>query len=185
LTTSAPTHLHGAAGASPLVLQYFPVRFMLDSRNNLEKPKKKIRFIQNRAKEGLFGGRHIQSGHTISHSHQKTKRWFKPNVQKATLRSDILDRSFRINVTTRMLKTLDKLGGLDNYLFKEKSKKLGPDDGFGKRTRKEIMNKIKETAIQNGEDPVIAYKRRRFPNAPVIFEELKLQRKQQQQAQTA
>ena len=48
---------------------------------------------------------------------KKTKRKFKPNVFKKKLYSEILNEQIIFSVTTSALKTMDKMGGLDNYLL--------------------------------------------------------------------
>ena len=44
-----------------------------------------------------------QPGHNVSHSNRHTKRWFRPNIQRATL--TINGRRQRVNVCTRCLRT--------------------------------------------------------------------------------
>jgi large subunit ribosomal protein L28 len=49
-------------------------------------------------------------GHTISHSHVRTKRRFNPNIQKKRFWVPSLGRHVTLRVSTRGLKTIDKLG---------------------------------------------------------------------------
>lgn len=49
-------------------------------------------------------------GHTISHSHVRTKRRFNPNVQKKRFWVPSLGRHVTLRVSARGLKTIDKLG---------------------------------------------------------------------------
>jgi large subunit ribosomal protein L28 len=49
-------------------------------------------------------------GHTISHSHVRTKRRFNPNIQKKRFWVPSLGRTVTLRVSTRGLKTIDKLG---------------------------------------------------------------------------
>ena len=49
-------------------------------------------------------------GHTISHSHVRTKRRFNPNIQKKRFRVASLGRTVTLRVSARGLKTIDKLG---------------------------------------------------------------------------
>ena len=49
-------------------------------------------------------------GHTISHSHVRTKRRFNPNIQKKRFWVPSLARHVTLRVSTRGLKTIDKLG---------------------------------------------------------------------------
>ncbi len=82
-----------------------------------------------RADEGLFGGRRIGYGNNVPDSKHKTRRRWLPNLQKKSLFSQILNKSLRIETATRVLRTMDKVGGLDNYLLGDKPsriKELGP-----------------------------------------------------------
>ena len=63
-------------------------------------------------------------GHNVSHSNNKTKRRFLPNLKKVSFKSDILKRSIRLNVTNAALRTVDFKGGLDKFLTKAKNKNL-------------------------------------------------------------
>ena len=63
-------------------------------------------------------------GHNVSHSNNKTKRRFLPNLKKVRFRSDILKRDIKLNVTSAALRTVDFKGGLDKYLKSVKKNKL-------------------------------------------------------------
>ena len=63
-------------------------------------------------------------GHNVSHSNNKTKRRFLPNLKKVTLKSDILKKNIRLNITNAALRTVDFKGGLDQYLKTVKKQKL-------------------------------------------------------------
>lgn len=67
----------------------------------------------------------MQSGHSTSDSRQKTKRTFRPNVQTKKLRSELLGRTIEVRTTGRALRTIEKKGGLDEYLATSKEWKLG------------------------------------------------------------
>ena len=49
-------------------------------------------------------------GHAISHSHVRTKRRFNPNIQKKRYWVPSLGRHVTLRVSTRGIKTIDKLG---------------------------------------------------------------------------
>ncbi len=49
-------------------------------------------------------------GHSISHSHRRTKRRFDPNVQKKTYFVPSLRRSITINVSAKGIKVIDARG---------------------------------------------------------------------------
>ena len=63
-------------------------------------------------------------GHNVSHTNNKTKRRFLPNLKKISFKSDILKRSVRLNVSNAALRTVDFKGGLDKFLKKAKRKNL-------------------------------------------------------------
>ncbi|KAJ1966205.1 hypothetical protein GGI12_000227 [Dipsacomyces acuminosporus] len=79
--------------------------------------------------DGLFGGSKVQHGNNKPKSLHKTRRIWMPNIQKVNLYSAILDRTFNLRVTTRVLRTIDKKGGLDNYLLLTKDKNIASDAG--------------------------------------------------------
>lgn len=96
----------------PLGLQYF------------------ARSIPHRARKGLYAGRFVQVGYSISEkSNQRTRRLFKPNVVNAALFSEALGKKVKLKVTTAALRLIDRCGGLDNYLLRTPDKRLFSDVG--------------------------------------------------------
>ena len=69
-------------------------------------------------------GKGRQVGHNVSHANNKTKRVFLPNLQDVTLISDVLGRSVRLRVSTHGLRSVEHVGGLDNWLLKTSDEKL-------------------------------------------------------------
>lgn len=69
-------------------------------------------------------GKSPLKGHNVSHSNNKTKRRFFPNLKKITFKSDILKRNIKLNVTNSALRTVDFKGGLDKFLKTAKGAKL-------------------------------------------------------------
>ena len=63
-------------------------------------------------------------GHNVSHSNNKTKRRFLPNLKKVIFKSDVLNKNIRLNVSNAALRTVDFKGGLDKFLKSAKNKKL-------------------------------------------------------------
>ncbi len=63
-------------------------------------------------------GKGRQVGHNVSHANNKTKRTFLPNLQNVTLMSDTLGTSVRLRVSTHGLRSVEHVGGLDNWLVK-------------------------------------------------------------------
>jgi len=69
-------------------------------------------------------GKGRQVGHNVSHANNKTKRTFLPNLQNVTLLSDALGTSVKLRVSTHGLRSVEHVGGLDNWLAKAKSETL-------------------------------------------------------------
>ncbi|SDU78654.1 50S ribosomal protein L28 [Jiangella alkaliphila] len=49
-------------------------------------------------------------GHSISHSHRRTKRRFEPNIQRKLYWVPSLGRNVTLTVSARGIKTIDKRG---------------------------------------------------------------------------
>lgn len=49
-------------------------------------------------------------GHTISHSHRRTKRRFDPNIQKKTYYVPSLGRKVTLNLSVKGIKVIDARG---------------------------------------------------------------------------
>jgi large subunit ribosomal protein L28 len=75
----------------------------------------------------MVTGKGPMIGHNVSHANNKTKRRFLPNLQDATLLSDVLGRSVRVRISTNGLKTVEHAGGLDAWLVKTPARKLDKD----------------------------------------------------------
>lgn len=72
-------------------------------------------------------GKEPMFGHNVSHSNRKTNRRFDPNLQKVTFYSDALRRPVPLRISTRAIRTVQKLGGIDAYLLKYDEAKLAPE----------------------------------------------------------
>ena len=69
-------------------------------------------------------GKGRQVGNNVSHANNKTKRTFLPNLQNVTLISDSLERSVKLRVSMNALRSVEHVGGLDNWLTKTGEDKL-------------------------------------------------------------
>jgi large subunit ribosomal protein L28 len=69
-------------------------------------------------------------GNNVSHANNKTKRTFLPNLQNVTLMSDALGTSVKLRVSTHGLRSVEHVGGLDNWLVKTS------DDDLSLRARR-------------------------------------------------
>ncbi|KAF8961455.1 hypothetical protein BDZ97DRAFT_1592051, partial [Flammula alnicola] len=78
-----------------------------------------------RSQLGLFEGKTKQYGNNVPFSKHKTRRSWLPNVQQKRLHSEVLGDTFRLKLTTRALRTIQKKGGLDNYLKTSSGDLLG------------------------------------------------------------
>ena len=63
-------------------------------------------------------------GHNVSHANNKTKRTFLPNLQNVTLISDALGQGVKLRVSMSALRSVEHVGGLDNWLAKTADEKL-------------------------------------------------------------
>eukprot|EP00532_Pseudo-nitzschia_australis_P000434 CAMPEP_0168187486 /NCGR_PEP_ID=MMETSP0139_2-20121125/15058_1 /TAXON_ID=44445 /ORGANISM="Pseudo-nitzschia australis, Strain 10249 10 AB" /LENGTH=138 /DNA_ID=CAMNT_0008109697 /DNA_START=250 /DNA_END=666 /DNA_ORIENTATION=- len=97
------------------------------------------RFRSNRSRRGLYDGKDIRTGNNLSFSMRHTKRTFKPNVFIKRVYSEILEEMVQFHLTTSTLRTIDKCGGLDNYLLTSKH----ITSGEGLKTKKRIVNTLK------------------------------------------
>jgi large subunit ribosomal protein L28 len=79
------------------------------------------------ARRCAISGKGVMVGNNVSHANNKTKRTFRPNLQSATLMSDVLGAKVRLKVTTNGLRTIEHNGGLDAYLLSTGASKLTPE----------------------------------------------------------
>ena len=80
-------------------------------------------------------------GNNVSHANNKTKRTFLPNLQNVTLLSDSLERGVKLRVSTNGLRSVEHVGGLDNWLAKTSDEKLSLK---ARRLKREIAKKTAE-----------------------------------------
>lgn len=99
---------------------------------------------QNR---GLYGGLQRTSSNTCSEAGNKNKRSHKPNVVTASLYSEILDKVFKVKVATRVLKTIEKEGGLDRYLLKDSPARTKTMGKVAWRMKYDIMKKLEDSEL--------------------------------------
>ena len=63
-------------------------------------------------------------GHKVSHSNNKTKRRFLPNLKKITFKSEILNKSLRLKVSNAGVRSVDKKGSFDEFIKSAKTRDL-------------------------------------------------------------
>lgn len=84
-------------------------------------------------------GKGRQVGHNVSHANNKTKRTFLPNLQNVTLISDSLEKSVKLRVSTHGLRSVEHVGGLDNWLVKTRDTDLSLR---ARRLKREVAKKL-------------------------------------------
>ena len=77
-------------------------------------------------------------GNNVSHAKNRTKKTFLPNLQNVTLISDTLEKNVKLRVSTHGLRSVEHVGGLDNWLLKTADDKLSLRV---RRIKKEIAKK--------------------------------------------
>ena len=82
-------------------------------------------------------------GNNVSHAKNRTKKTFLPNLQNVTLLSDTPGKGVKLRVSTHGLRSVEHVGGLDNWLLKTKDDKLSLRV---KRLKKEIAEKQEAAA---------------------------------------
>uniref|UniRef100_A0A6U5A563 Large ribosomal subunit protein bL28c n=1 Tax=Hemiselmis andersenii TaxID=464988 RepID=A0A6U5A563_HEMAN len=117
-----------------------------------------------RAQRGLWGGKKINFGNNVSHSGKKTRKRWSPNIVTKRLWSDCFDSMLRLKVSTYVLRTIDKKGGLDNYLAETPDEKL--DSRLGSFLKEQVLEQRRRILL--GQDLLpppsmsdIAYKEKR------------------------
>jgi large subunit ribosomal protein L28 len=72
-------------------------------------------------------GKGVLTGNNVSHANNKTRRRFLPNLQDATLLSDVLGVAIRMRLSTRAIRTVEQKGGIDAYLLNTAAGRLSPE----------------------------------------------------------
>ena len=85
----------------------------------------------------LTGKTHM-SGNNVSHAKNRTKRRFLPNLQNISFISEKLGKSVQLKVATSTIRTVEKKGGLDNFLINTPNSKLPKN---AKKLKKQILSK--------------------------------------------
>ena len=92
-------------------------------------------------------GRKPRIGNRVSHSNIKTKRRLFINLQNAKLKSDILQITFPVKASTRILRTItNKYQGLYNFLLSYRSTRNKPLTEIFKKLQYILKKKILKTS---------------------------------------
>lgn len=96
------------------------------------------------ADSGLYGNSSILFGNKISKGRNKgkTRRFWKPNVRKEKLYSNALEKEVEVKVTHHVLRTIRKVGGLDQYLLGDKPARIKELGIYGWGLRWKVMTSM-------------------------------------------
>lgn len=118
------------------------------------------RRIYKQSNKGLYGSARIRFGNNVSEAHNvKTQRFWRPNVHVKIYYSEALGAKVKTRLTMRVLKTIKREGGLENYLLKDKParvKELGPG-GWNLRwllmQTRAVQERFNEERVRLGLEP--------------------------------
>ena len=69
-------------------------------------------------------GKKYLSGNNVSHAKNRTKRRFLPNLQNISFLSEKLGKKVQLKVAASTIRTVEKKGGLDEFLITTSNTKL-------------------------------------------------------------
>ena len=100
------------------------------------------RKFYKQADSGLYGGKVVMYGNKISKGRNKgkTRRTWNPHVKLADLESKALQQVITVKVTYACLRTINKCGGLDEYLLGDKPARIKELGLYGWHLRWKVMN---------------------------------------------
>jgi large subunit ribosomal protein L28 len=75
----------------------------------------------------MITGKGVQTGNNVSHANNKTRRTFRPNLQRASFLSDALGHSVRLRLSTNAIRTVEHNGGIDAFLLGTADSRLGEE----------------------------------------------------------
>ncbi|CAK9440532.1 mitochondrial 54S ribosomal protein bL28m [Lodderomyces beijingensis] len=119
---------------------------------NLRIPKKipetphykyETRFFK-RQNRGLYGGRQRTASKTCSEYFNKNLRSHRPNVNKGGLWSEILNKRIQARISANVLKTVSKVGGIDQYLLKSTPARIKTMGLLGWKLRYQLLQKLEQ-----------------------------------------
>tara|TARA_B100001123_G_C15328560_1_gene1030409 strand:+ start:2243 stop:2524 length:282 start_codon:yes stop_codon:yes gene_type:complete len=85
-------------------------------------------------------GKSYLNGNNVSHAKNRTKRRFLPNIHKVSFLSEKLGYSIQLKVAASTIRTVEKKGGLDEFLINTPNSKLPLK---AKTIKKQILSLLK------------------------------------------
>ena len=64
-----------------------------------------------------LSGKKVMTGNNVSKANNRTRRRFLPNLQKSSMHSSILGKTLQFRVAASTIRTVEKKGGLDEFLL--------------------------------------------------------------------
>ncbi len=83
----------------------------------------------------------VQYGNNVSHSCRRTRRRFEPNIRTVLYTSEVTGQKYRFKVAAKAMRTVEKIGSLDEFMLKAKTNNLSLR---AKKLKNEIVKKKKE-----------------------------------------
>ena len=84
-------------------------------------------------------GKAVQSGNSVSHANNKTRRRFLPNLSEVTLLSDALRLKVHLRISAHALRSVEHRGGIDAFLMKARDSELS---ARARRLKRTIAKKL-------------------------------------------
>jgi large subunit ribosomal protein L28 len=91
------------------------------------------------ARRCAITGKGVLTGNNVSHSNNRTRRRFLPNLQETSVLSDALGQTVRLRVSVQGLKTIEHNGGIDAFLMSVCNAKLSDE---ARRLKRRIQRAI-------------------------------------------
>lgn len=118
------------------------------------------RRVYKQSNRGLYGSARIRFGNTVSEKYNnKARRFWRPNVHVKSFHLPAVDANVKTRLTLRVLKTIRREGGLQEYLLKSKParlKELGPG-GWNLRwllmQSRDVQQRFNEERVSLGLQP--------------------------------
>ncbi|OLL24203.1 54S ribosomal protein L24, mitochondrial [Neolecta irregularis DAH-3] len=120
--------------------------------------------VMNRTNRGLFAGRHIRYGNNVPHSKKKTRRSWIPNITHRRLHSGSMESTIKVKLTHRALRTIRKVGGVDNYVMATKKRRINQLGPRGWELREMVVtHRMIQSLMKAGKKIDTSLKRPRIP----------------------
>ena len=79
------------------------------------------------ARRCALSGKGVLAGNNVSHANNRTRRRYLPNLHRQSFFSESLNETVRLRVSTHALRTVEKRGGIDEFLLKARNTTLSSD----------------------------------------------------------